>query len=114
MSPPPKARPFVPGEFAPEVVWKGDQLIVTAFGSGTCKPVATEAVVSDTHTVLVRFDEPGANPGQACTDDYAPNRSRIPAPTGDIDLASDVYAVFELAGASRQLIPVQLVSPNLP
>ncbi|MEJ7741464.1 MAG: hypothetical protein WKF73_02275 [Nocardioidaceae bacterium] len=42
----------------------------------------------------------------------APTRSRIPAPTGGIDLAGDVYAVFALAGAPRQLIPVHLVHPS--
>ncbi len=62
---------------------------------------------------MVRFDDPGDRLGQACTDDYAPHRTRIPAPAGDIDLGSDVYATFELAGAPLQRIPVELFHPTL-
>ncbi|MGI8434179.1 MAG: hypothetical protein ACR2LE_05505 [Nocardioidaceae bacterium] len=47
----------------------------------------------------------------ACTDDFAPHRSRILAPSGGIDFDHDVYAAFDLDGAARQLIPVRLRHP---
>ncbi len=84
-------------------------LIVTAFGSSGCRPIAEEAVIADRHTLVVSFVE--RPEGIACTDDYAPSRSRIDAPTGDIDVSRDVYARFELEGAPQQLIPVELLSP---
>lgn len=108
--PPRKPLPTVrPGAFAPSVVWKRDVLVVTAFGSGTCQPIAKAAAGVDRHTVVVSFVDRPAD--VACTDDYAPRRSRIAAPTGDIDVSSDVYATFDLEGAPRQLIPVRLVNP---
>lgn len=111
--PPPKKPlpPVDPGdEFTPSVVWRQDELIVTAFGSSSCPPVARGAVVVDPHTVAISFEAP---PKQACTDDFAPHDSRIPAPSGDIDVASDVYATFDLDVAARQMIPVQLVHPEV-
>jgi hypothetical protein len=110
--PPRKTLPVRPGQFSPEVVWRGDTLLVTAFGSSTCRPVATDAVTADQHTIVVVFADPSSRPGQACTDDYAPHLSRIPAPTGAVDFTDDVYAMFELEGAPRQLIPVQLDHPT--
>ncbi|MGI8887652.1 MAG: hypothetical protein ACR2GB_01570 [Nocardioidaceae bacterium] len=107
--PPGTGKPVKPGDFAPEVIWQRDQLIVTAFGSSTCRPTADEAVVADSHTIVVRFGERSKD--QLCTDDYGPTRSRIPAPAGDIDLDSDVFATFELEGTPSQLIPVELVNP---
>ncbi len=83
-------------------------LVLTAFGSSMCPPVANSADVADSHTIVVRFDPPGE---QACTDDFGPSRSRISAPSGDIDLDSEVFAYFDLEGAPLQLIPVQLVHP---
>ncbi len=71
--------------------------------------VEDEAVAIDRHTIVVSFDMRSAN--IACTDDYGPSISRIDAPTGDIDLDSDVFATFGLSGAPRQLIPVRLVHP---
>jgi len=106
--PPKKPRPVTPGDFAPSVVWKKDMLIVTAFGSSTCRPVADEAAAADQDTVVVSFVERPA--GIACTDDYGPTTSRIAAPLG-IDLSGDVFATFELEGAPRQLIPVELLNP---
>lgn len=99
------------GDFAPRVVWVRDELIVTAFGSSTCRPVADEAVVADQHNVVVRFGDWSKD--QLCTDDYGPTRSRIPAPVGDIDLDSEVFATFDLEGSPPQLVPVQLVNPLL-
>lgn len=98
-----------PGDFTAQVVWQGDQLVVTAFGSSLCRPVARSVAAVDAHTLLVTFDIRPANVG--CTDDFAPHRSRLPAPNGGIDLESDVYAAFNLDGAARQLIPVQLRHP---
>ncbi len=115
--PPKQSLPTTPlptvdpgGDFAPEVVWRKDELIVTAFGSSSCPPVAQGAVVVDSRTVAISFEGP---PKQACTDDFAPHDSRIPAPSGDIDVESDVYATFDLEVAARQLIPVQLVHPEV-
>lgn len=104
--------PVVRGQFSPEVVWRGDTLIVTAFGSSLCQPVAKDAAAGDTQTVVVTFNDPTAQ-GQACTDDYAPNRSKIPAPDGGIDVTDRVYAVFELPGAPLQRVQVQLLHPVL-
>lgn len=109
--PPRKRAPIRPGDFTPKVVWKQDMLLVTAFGSSTCRPVADEAVAADQHTIVVTFRHPAA--GVACTDDYGPTRSRIPAPAGDIALDSDVYAAFDLEGTAPRLIPVRLVNPVL-
>lgn len=111
LPPPRKQGPVKPGDFAPKVVWKHDTLIVTAFGSSTCRPVADEAVAYDEHTLVVRFG--GPPDGVACTDDYGPTRSRIPAPTDGIDLDSKVYAAFELEGTPPGLIPVRLIHPVL-
>ena len=111
--PPRKTLPVRPGQFSPEVVWRGDTLLVTAFGSSTCRPVATDAVTADQHTIVVVFADPSSRPGQACTDDYGPHLSRIPAPTGAVDFTDDVYATFELEGAPHRLIPVQLDHPTL-
>jgi len=108
--PPRKPLPTVtPGDFAPSVVWKGDMLIVTAYGSSMCPPMADEAIAIDRHTIVVSFDKRSAN--IACTDDYGPSISRIDAPSGDIDVSRDVFATFGLGGAPRQLIPVRLVHP---
>ncbi len=111
ITPPLKGKRVLPGDFAPEVVWRHDRLIVTAYGSSTCRPVADAAAVSGQHTIVVTFGSPPN--GVACTDDYGPTRSRIPAPSGDIDLDSKVYAAFDLEGTPPQPIPVQLVNPVL-
>ncbi len=109
--PPRKGKPVAPGDFAPEVVWKQDMLIVTAYGSSTCRPVAEEAVAMDEQTILLTFGDRPDN--VACTDDYGPTRSRVPAPSGAVDLNGDVYATFDLEGTPQQLIPVQLIDPVL-
>lgn len=101
---------MTPGDFSPEVVWQGDELIVTAFGSSLCQPVAQSAEAVDSHTVVVSFES--RPKGVACTDDFARHRTMIPAPTGGIDLSGDVYATFAVDGAARQLIPVQLSHPS--
>lgn len=111
LTPPPPGPPVRPGDWDGEVVWKHDMLIVTAFGSSTCRPVPEEAVAADRHTVLLIF---GDFPDQAaCTDDYGPTRSRVPAPSGDIDLNGDVYAMFSLETSRGQRLPVELVNPVL-
>ena len=111
LTPPPPGTPVRPGDWGGEVVWKHDMLIVTAYGSSTCRPVAEEAVAADRHTILLVF---GDWPDDvACTDDYGPTRSRIPAPGGDIDLTGDVYAMFDLETAPGQRIPVEMVNPVL-
>lgn len=111
LTPPPPGRPVRPGDWDGEVVWKHDMLIVTAFGSSICRPVPEEAVAADRHTILLIF---GDWPDDvACTDDFAPTRSRIPAPSGDIDLNGDVYALFDLETARSQRMPVELVNPVL-
>lgn len=109
---PPRAHwpTMTPGDFTPEVVWHGSELIVTAFGSRQCQPVPRSAAAADSHTVVVTFES--RPKGVACTDDFAPHVSRLPAPAGGIDLNSDVYAAFDLAGAPQQLIPVQLDHPT--
>lgn len=109
VTPPRKPIPVKPGdEFAPTVVWTQDELMVTAYGSSTCRPVATGAAVVEPQMLLISFQGP---PEQACTDDYAPHLSRLPAPAGDVDLQRRVYAVFDLEGAQRRLIEVSLVHP---
>lgn len=109
-TPPGKPIPVRPGdEFAPTVVWKHDELIVTAYGSGTCRPVATGAAVVEPQMLLISFQDP---PEQACTDDYAPHQSRLPAPAGDVDLQRRVHAVLNLEGAPQWLIKVQLMRPT--
>ncbi len=101
----------VPDGFAPRVVWKGDMLIVTAFGSSTCPPLAQVATVVDRQTIRVAFG--GTERGVPCTDDFGPSRSRVAAPSGGIDLEDDVHALFETGGSPRKPIPVRLVDPVL-
>ena len=109
VTPPGEPIPVRPGEeFAPTVEWKEDELLVTAFGSSTCRPVATGAAVVESQLLLISFQDP---PEQACTDDYAPHLTRLPAPSGDVDLQRRVYAVFDLEGAQRRLVEVSLVNP---
>jgi hypothetical protein len=99
-----------PGAFEAQVVWQRDELVVTAFGSSLCQPVARSAVAVDEHTVVVVFAARADD--VACTDDFAPHRSRVAAPAGGIDLSGDVYAAFNLDGAARQLVPIQLRHPR--
>ena len=109
-TPPRKPIPVDPTDpFSPSVLWEGDALIVTAFGSSSCPPVATGATVADDQLLLISFADP---PEQACTDDYAPSVSRIAAPEEDIDVQGEVSAVYDLVGAERWLIDVRLRSPR--
>ena len=109
ITPPRKPIPVESGDpFAPTVVWKGDTLIVKAFGSSSCPPVATGAAVVEPQVVLISFEDP---PEQACTDDYGASVSRIAAPEGDIDVQRKVSAMYDLVGAERWLIGVRMQRP---
>ena len=109
-TPPRRPIPVDPDDpFSPSVVWEGDTLIVTAFGSSSCPPVATGATVAGDQLLLISFADP---PEQACTDDYAPSVSRIAAPEGDIDVQREVGAVYDLVGAERWLIDVRRVDAS--
>jgi hypothetical protein len=99
-----------PGQFSAQVIWQGDSLVVTAFGSSMCRPEARSAVAAGKHIIVVNFVPRARN--VACTDDFAPHRSRLSAPSGGIDLNGAVYAAFNLDGAAHQLIPVQLRHPQ--
>lgn len=109
-TPPTKPIPADPSDpFSPTVVWKGSTLIVTAFGSSSCPPVATGATVVKEQLLLISFRAPSE---QACTDDYAASVSRIAAPEGDIDVQRKVSAVYDLEGAPRWLVDVRLSRPQ--
>ncbi len=107
---PRKLTPVDPGDpFSPTVVWKGSILIVTAFGSSSCPPLAAHATVIAEQLLLIDFTDP---PEQACTDDYAASVSRIPAPEGEVEVQREISAVYDLEGAQRSLIAVRLIRPE--
>ncbi len=108
---PRRTPPVASGQSLPSVVWKGDMLLVTTFGSSLCQPVAESAAVVDLHTLVLRFGDPPDRRGIPCTDHFVPSLSRIPAPSGDVDLNADVYATFDVEGAPRKPILVELVHP---
>jgi hypothetical protein len=107
---PTQGPPETPGDRTPQVVWRGDRLEVTTFGSRLCQPVARSSAAADEHTVIVTFQQRADE--VPCTDVFAPNRSRIAAPTGGIDLGGQVYATLDLAGAARQRVRVKLHHPS--
>jgi hypothetical protein len=111
VAPPRKLIRVKPGDpFAPTVVWKRDELVVTAYGSSSCPPVATGAGILGPQLLRITFQEP---PAQECTADYAPRLSRIAAPTQHLDLDRKVDAVFDLEGLQRLAIRVRLVDPAI-
>lgn len=100
-----------PGQFSPTVVWRGARLIVTAYGSSTCPLVAAAAVVPLRNRISVVLQRQTRE--HACTADYAPHRSDVPAPHSDIDLARDVYASLDAVGLQGRWVKVELVHPRL-
>lgn len=112
VAPPRKLIRVKPGDpFAPTVVWKRDRLVVTAYGSSSCPPVATGAGIIGPQLLRITFQGP---PEQECTADYAPQLSRIAAPTQQVDLDRKVYAVYDLQGLQRLAIRVRLVEAAMP
>lgn len=103
------SSPTLPGDFEPSVVWKGNRLRVTAFGSSSCPPVASAARVVSAHSIAIRF-EPVA--GVPCTDDYGAQVSRIAAPVGAEDLSRRVVATLELVGAPAERVRVTFAAPS--
>ncbi len=88
---PPDDVPSGPAKpMRPKVVWKGATLVVTAFGSSSCPPVASQASATSAHRLRIILQQPPDD--QPCTDDYGPHRSRVASPSSGIDLGSPVTA----------------------
>lgn len=91
---------------APSVSWDDGELVVVANGSSTCPPRARSVTVDEPGRWVVDVT-PRTRPGQACTMDLVPARSRIAPPDG-VRPDEDTRVVIVRQGRRSDPLPVRM------